>query len=290
MRRLRSPFVWFGGKGNMLAKLLKLMPPHEHYVEPFCGSAALFFAKAPCGGVETLNDLNGDIVTLFRVLRDPETFERFHRMAVLTPYSREEYYWCREHYVDTDDPVVRAWAWWVVARMSFGGRWGAGIGTVVSTATRGMAETTSRFLSTIELLPQIADRLRTAQIENADFRVVLERYCGDGYLAYCDPPYVKETRRGGEYKHEMTIDDHEELVDILLQYDGAVMLSGYAHPVYEPLERAGWVRYDFQTVCHAAGRTRASNLQGNGAAMRHQPRTESVWLNPEAATALGQLC
>lgn len=290
MRRLRSPFVWFGGKGKMLAKLLKLMPPHEHYVEPFCGSAALFFAKEPCGGVETLNDLNSDIVNFFRVLRDEALFERFYRKAVLTPYSREEYDYACSYYDETTDPVERAYLWWVVARMSFGGRFGAKLGTVVTKTRRGMAGTTSAFLSIVDLLPQIAERLRMAQIEHADFRVILRRYCGPGYLAYCDPPYVGGTRRGGEYAHEMTDDDHRDLVRLLLDYDGAVMLSGYPNEVYRPLEDAGWTRYDFQTACHAAGRTRASNLQGEGAALKHQPRTECVWLNPEAERCRGQLC
>src|SRR3954471_23822281 len=90
--RLRSPITWFGGKGMLARKIAPLFPPHHCYVEPFCGGASCLFAKPP-SPVEVINDLDSDIVTFFRVLRDPQKFEAFYRLAALTPYSREEY--CR---------------------------------------------------------------------------------------------------------------------------------------------------------------------------------------------------
>lgn len=286
---MRSPFLWFGGKGNMVRKLLNLIPLHSHYVEPFCGGASLFFAKAPSGGVETLNDLDSGIVGFYRVLRDPEQFARFERLAQFTPYSREEYYECLATWQACDDLVERAWRWWVVARMSFGGRLGSSLGTVVSTSRRRMAGTTSNFISAIDCLPQVHARLRQAQIEHADFRTIIERYNAPGTLCYCDPPYVTETRSAGKYTHEMDDADHRDLVALLLEYPALVMLSGYAHPIYEPLEEAGWNRYDFETGCHAACKTRASGLQGKGVIMKKQTRIESVWLNPAVERARGRM-
>lgn len=285
---VRSPIGWFGGKGNMVRKLLDLMPPHQHYVEPFCGGASLFFAKRPSGGVETLNDLDGGIVGFYRVLRDPEQFTRFERMAQFTPYSREEWLECRATWADCDDPVERAWRWWVVARMSFGGRFGASLGTGVTSSRKKMAATTSKFTSAIDGLPEIHARLRQAQIEHTDFRTIIERYNAPGTLCYCDPPYVRSTRRSGEYTHEMDEDDHRDLVALLLEYSALVMLSGYDHPIYKPLDEAGWTRYTFKTACYAAGRTRATGIQGESAALTMQARTEIIWLNPAAERARGQ--
>jgi len=143
-----------------------------------------------------------------------------------------------------------------------------------------MAATCSLLLNSVEHLPEVASRLQRAQIENAPALHVLERYTTPTSLAYLDPPYVSSTRRGGGYSCEMTDADHEALVDAILRLPGRFVLSGYAHSVYQPLEAAGWSRVDFQTVCHATAKTRATGLQGAGSALAKQPRTESVWLDP----------
>ena len=123
MSYLRTPIWWFGGKGNMVAKLLKLVPPHRGYVEPFGGGASLLLAKAPAR-VETYNDLDSALVGFFKVLADPRLFKRFYRRVQATPYSRELYNQYREEWQAEEDPVIRAYKWFVVARMSFGGIFG----------------------------------------------------------------------------------------------------------------------------------------------------------------------
>ena len=92
---LRSPVRWYGGKGNMVKKLLKLIPEHKIYVEVFGGGASLLFAKEP-SPIEIYNDIDEGLVNFFRVLRDPEKFGKFYAKAVLTPYSRAEFYYCRD--------------------------------------------------------------------------------------------------------------------------------------------------------------------------------------------------
>lgn len=89
-----SPITWFGGKGMMASKILPYFPEHHTYAEPFGGGASMLFAKPP-SPVEVYNDMDSGLVNFFRVLRDPEAFERFHHLAALTPYSREEYCHCR---------------------------------------------------------------------------------------------------------------------------------------------------------------------------------------------------
>jgi DNA adenine methylase len=285
--RLRSPIRWFGGKGNMVARLLPLLPPHRIYVEPFGGGASLLFAKPP-SPVEVYNDIDSGLVNFFRVLRDPEKFAKFYHLVAFTPYSREEYEYCRDTWESCEDEVEKAYRWFVVARMCFSGAFGKSWSIALTASRRNMALTCSRWLSAIEMLPAIHERMMRVQIEHSDFRYIFKRYDTPETLFYCDPPYIPETRRFGTYKHELTLDDHKELVQILLSVKGKVLLSGYKHPVYAPLEEAGWKRIDFETVCYAAGRTRETAILGKGAARAMQPRVESVWISPNAQVEPGK--
>lgn len=281
---LRSPIRWFGGKGNMTAKLLPLVPAHKQYVEPFFGGGSLFFAKSPAPH-ETINDIDENVVAFFRVLRDPTMGPELIRRTELTPYARAEWSECRDTWRDCEDPVERAFRWFVVARMSFSGLFGQSMSTTVIRARRGRPGAVNNYRMAVSRLPQVAERLLTTQIECADFRTVMERYCTPDSFCYCDPPYVHSSRRDGGYAHEMTDVDHCDLVEMLLRLPGRFMLSGYAsgHDIYAPLEDAGWHRIDWETACHAAGRTRHTGIQGAGAAMRMQRRIESVWLDPQTA-------
>lgn len=278
-QKLRSPIRWFGGKGMVAKKIIALFPPHRTYVEPFGGGASVLFAKKP-SPVEVYNDIDSGLVNFFRVLRDPAKFERFHQLVALTPYSREEYYFCYEVWESHEDDVERAHLWYTRIRQSFSGDFGGGWSSIIIGSSRGMAGTVSKYLSAIELLPAIATRLQRVQIEHVDWRRILERYDTEDTLFYLDPPYVLETRRGTRYAHELTIADHHELVQQLLALIGKAVLSGYQHSAYEPLEKAGWSRHDYPTVSHAAGHTRATKILGPGSGKRMQSRVESVWVKP----------
>jgi len=261
----------------MTAKLLPLIVSHQTYVEPFGGGASLLFAKTP-SPVEVYNDMDSGLVNFFRVLRDPDKFERFQRLVALTPYSREEYDHCRDAWESCEDEVERARQWFVVARMAFSGGFGSGWGTSVGTSHLNMALTAAQYLVSVQHLPEVAARLLRVQIEHKDFREIIKQYDTPGTYFYCDPPYISETRRTGGYAHEMTLKDHKELVKLLLGIEGNAMLSGYDHEVYHPLEEAGWKKKSWDTACYAMGRTRASGIQGTGSAMGMQPRTETVWI------------
>jgi len=285
--RMTSPIVWFGGKGNMVYKLVPLIPPHRIYVEVFGGGASLLFAKRP-SPVEVYNDIDKGLVNFFRVIRDPEKFARFYHLVAFTPYSREEYDFCRATWEECEDEVERAYRWFVVARMSFSGVFGRSWSSVVTSSHKGMASTTSKWLYVLEMLPRIHERVMRVQIENMDFRKLIPRYDTPDTCFYCDPPYVEETRRElGVYPCEISLDDHRQLVDLLMTVRGKVILSGYRHPVYDPLEEAGWRRFDFETYCHAVGRTRETGIIGEGAAAG-QARIESVWLSPNCFSHSGK--
>lgn len=274
-KRLRSPIRYFGGKCNFVSKLLDFIPPHKIYVEVFGGGASLLFAKKP-SPIEVYNDIDSNIVNLFRVLRDKEKFEEFYRLACLTPYSREEYKYCKVNLDNCNDDIERAWMFYVLARQCFGGSINSGWGFAVARSYRGMAEACSKWLSAVENLPAIHQRIMRVQIENDDFRKIIPRYDTEETFFYIDPPYVPDTRKSGKYKHEMTVEDHRDLVNLLLNVKGKVLLSGYKHEVYKPLEDAGWDRYEFETACHAVGRTRQTGILGEGSAKAKQPRTECL--------------
>lgn len=276
---LRSPIIWFGGKGNMVAKLLKFIPLHKTYVEVFGGGASLLFAKRP-SPVEVYNDIDSGLVNFFRVLRDRDKFQKFYEKVCLTPYSREEYDYCRSTWKDCEDEVERAYRWFVVARMSFSGNFGNSWAFNVSASAKGIAKKCSAWLGVIDELPLMHQRFMTVQVEHKDFRDLIRTYDTKDTFFYLDPPYVPETRKGGKYKHEMTDKDHEDLVEILLGIKGKAMLSGYTNRIYKRLEDEGWIRHDFETVCYAVGRTRGTGILGKNAALEKQKRIESIWLSP----------
>lgn len=263
----------------MTAKLLPLLPAHRTYVEPFGGGASMLFAKSPSVR-EAYNDLNSGLVNLFRVCKDYQKFRKLYALSKLTPHSREEYDYLRDHLEDSPDDVEAAYRWFYVARQSFGGNFGKSYGTSITTSCHGMASTTNAWLNAIESLNMIHERLKTVHISNDDFREVIGHWDAKDTLFYLDPPYVPETRKGGEYKHEMTLSDHEELVRILLGMKGMGMLSGYNAPVYQPLLDAGWACYEWHTACMVAGRTRGTGIKGEGAALKTQARTECAWISP----------
>ena len=298
-RRLRSPLVWFGGKGVLARRIVSLFPSHHIYVEPFSGGASCLFAKHP-SPVEVLNDVDGDIVNFFRVLRDPHKFERFHQLAALTPYSREEFVRYRRDWrarwhscEECADDVERAYRWYVIARMSFAGEVGRSWGRSVGTSRLGMANAVAQWLSIVDMLPEIAERVRSVQVEHGDWLDVVQAYDGSDTLFYIDPPFVRSTRRGGKYRFEMDDADHGRLVEVLRSIEGKALVSGYRNDIYSVLEAQGWGRVDISMVCFAAGRTRRAGLQGPGSLSRRGTshfRTESVWISPAARMcAPGQL-
>ena len=280
---IRAPFPWFGGKGAVKIKsaILAALPPHQRYLEPFGGGASILIAKEPAE-VEVYNDVNRGLVNFFRVVSDVDYFGKFMARAALLPVSRELYEEYARTWPGIHDPVEQAVRWYYLARQSFGGMFGKSWGTSVNQSSTGMSSQTAQWISSFDNLPLVHRRMQRVQLECCDWRDVLERFSGPGWLAYCDPPYVLGSRKAGGYEHELRDQDHEALIETLMQYDGAVVLSGYNSPLYAPLASAGWDKIEVEVVCSAAGRTRASGLQGAGNVKAKQRRVECIWRNPEA--------
>lgn len=270
----------------MVTKLLPLIPQHGIYVEPFGGGASMLLAREP-SAVEVYNDLNSGLVNFFRVLRNKKQFDEFHRLASLTPFSREEHDLFNSTWASTTDPVERAHQFFVVARSSFGGIFGNTWGHTVASSSRGMAGSVARYLGAVEKLPEVSTRLLRVQVEHGNALNVIERYDTPETFFYLDPPYALSTRKSGGYEHEMEDAQHRQLVELLLTVKGKVLLSGYPTPLYAKLEESGWHTQRWQAICSASGRTRLNGLMGAGKAKLKQQRIEAVWFNYETGQDMG---
>lgn len=259
---MRSPIKYMGNKGKLASKLLPLFPEHNHYIEVFGGGGGLLMAKTPSKN-ETYNDIDSTLYDFFMVLSDPEKFEQFYRIVIAYPYSRQFYKDCLK-WQNEADLIKRISMWFVLQRENFGGNsssWGMGV-----VESKGW-----EWLSVLEELPAMHKRLLPVQIENLDWSKILKLYDAKDTFFYLDPPYVPSTRRSGEYVHEMTCEDHENMVEQLLHIKGKAMLSGYPNDIYKRLEDKGWRRKDFAWCCFAMRRSKKTK--------EIQKRTECVWMN-----------
>lgn len=269
----------------LVTKLLKYVPNHTYYLEAYGGSAALLFSKKP-SEFEVYNDIDSGLVNFFRVLRDPEKFEKFYRKVSLTPYSREEFNFCRKTWANVEDEVERAYRFFVVARMSFGGNFAQGWGFSVKTISKNLPSEVSKWLSAIETLPEFHQRIMQVQIENLPAIECIEKYGSawnyDNSFIYLDPPYLPSTRRKGKYRYEMTYKDHEELVNYLIETRtrNKYMLSGYDNDLYRKLEENGFKKICWDIGCSAVGRTRQLNIWSKNATRKfNQRRIDCIWIN-----------
>ncbi len=236
-RHRRIVFGWYGGKFSHLDWLLPLLPTCHHYCEPFSGSGAVLLNREP-SPVETYNDIDGDVVNFFRMLRDHH--DELIRIIALTPFSREEYH--QAIYGSTTDisNVERARRFYIKARQTRTGlaqtaslgRWA----NCKETSRSGMSGVVSRWLGGIEALDDIAKRLVRVQIENRPAMDVLQLYDNPTTLFYCDPPYLHATRGDTQaYGFEMDEHQHRDFAQAANECQGMVAVSGYDHPLMDEL-------------------------------------------------------
>lgn len=220
---------YVGGKYYLVKTLLQLIPPHEVYVEVFGGMANLLFNKEP-SKVEVYNDIDGELVNLFKVVRDK--IDEFEKKFDFILYSRQIYreflhdYKRGKHY--QYDDVERAFRYFYLLNASFSGKIGGGWGHSK------IINHTCAFVSKIERLREYHNRLKNVAIENLDFREILQRYDSKNTLFYLDPPYYLPARRSKKlYQYEMSDDDHRDLLKLVKKLKGKWMLSGYHNELYD---------------------------------------------------------
>ncbi|MGH7211693.1 MAG: DNA adenine methylase [Acetobacteraceae bacterium] len=264
-RRRRIVFGWYGGKFNHLDWLLPLLPEAHHYCEPFSGSAAVLLNRTP-SPVETYNDVDGDVVNFFRVLRDqgPE----LERAIALTPFSREEFHGAIVGSQHGISRLERARRFYIRARQTRTGlaqtatlgRWE----NCKDTSRAGMSGVVSRWLGGVEALADIGTRLIRVQIENRPAADILRLYDGKDTLFYCDPPYMHDTRGDSSaYGFEMDKGEHIALAATLHRCAGKVAISGYRNALMDGLYK-GWRRFDAPIKqCHSVKKERQECLWMN---------------------------
>jgi DNA adenine methylase len=267
---VRHPaFPWFGGKWLLAPWIIDRLPDCRVYAEPFGGAASVLLRKPP-SPVEIYNDLDGELSNFFRVCRE-QFFELVRRIA-LSPWHRGDYMVERQRVQDEApaDDLERARRFLMVAGQSFSGCFGQSWSFTRSGSSRGMAETCSRWLNIPATMYSVADRLATVQVECLPAKRLIRLYDARDVLFYCDPPYHPETRSGGEYRRELTADDHGELLDLLCSCKARVALSGYRFPLYDRVLRR-WKRYTRRVTCFA---------EKGRAGKRRSHRVECLWIKP----------
>lgn len=264
-RGKKIAFGWYGGKFSHLEWLLPLLPDCHHYCEPFAGSAAVLLNREP-SPVETYNDIDGDVVNFFRVLRDQP--DDLARAIALTPFSREEFHLAIYGEIEDVSDVEFARRFYIRARQARTGlaqtatlgRWA----NCKETSRSGMSGVVSRWLGSVEGLPDIAERLLRVQIENRPAIDVIRLYDGKDTLFYCDPPYLHGTRGDAKaYGFELSDEEHAALALVLHSVQGKAAVSGYRCDEMDTWY-AHWRRFDAPIkTTHSV----------------KQPRQECVWMN-----------
>lgn len=256
--RQRPALRYHGGKWMLAPWILGHFPEHRIYVEPYGGGGSVLLRKAR-SYAEVYNDLDGEIVNLFAVLRDHGC--ELRRLVELTPFSRTEFV---KSYAHSEDPIERARRTLVRAAMGFGSASVSGKSTGFRAHSKRSGSTPSHdWMNYPCAMVHIIDRLRGVTLENKDAMAVMKDQDSEVTLHYVDPPYVRSTRNssGKSYRFEMSDDDHRDLAKFLRTLKGKVVVSGYQSDLYQEIY-AGW-----RVV------TRAAWANGKS------KRTECLWLN-----------
>lgn len=267
---MKTVLKYPGSKWNIASQLVNMIPEHRSYVEPFFGSGALLFNKVP-SNIETVNDLDCDVVNLFRCIQ--EDAERLARMVMTTPFSREKY---EDTYkvdvwelVMPDEAYNKALRFLIQCWQGHGFRTnGYKVGWKNDVQGRERMYALWNWYRLPIWVMEIAERLRKVQIENRPAMEVIERFNYTNVFMYLDPPYVLSTRSGKQYKHEMSDAKHEDMLKLVLKSKAKIMISGYESDLYNEY-LFGWHKEYFQSCAEHSG-----------------TRQEVVWMNYEHNTQM----
>lgn len=266
-RFIKPAFGYFGAKQRLASRIIEMLPPHNAWVEAFCGSAVVTLnkSKAP---IEVINDLDGNIVNLFKVLRDRST--ELCRAVALTPYARDEFRLCRAGVVISDD-LERARRFLVATMMTINGTSGSthsGLSFSDSYIRGGREARVNRWYQLPERLEKVVERLRSVRVENKNALRLVEQYAHrPATLMYLDPPYLMDRR----HTYSMDVNEaefHEQLLERCTQSQCMIILSGYTNTLNSKYlnPKSGW------TETSLATKTRGTDgIDTN--------RTEVLWFN-----------
>lgn len=294
MKITRPVLRYYGGKFRLAPSLIALFPIHRVYTEAFGGGGSVLMLKPRCYS-EIYNDLDGEVVNVFRVMQDPQKARRLEALLRVTPFAREEFLLS---YQETRSEVERARRTIIRSFMGFGSdsisrmkASRAGFNTRISSlmstgfrcnANRSGTTPASDWRVYPNCISAFVDRLQGVTIEQRNATEILDRMDRPDCLHYVDPPYPMSVRKIGNgstlehrYRHEMKDADHEALAATCHALKGMVIISSYRGPLYERLFK------DWQTVEWTSG-------QFSGQKTGVRKRTEVVWMNAAAWDAMPQ--
>lgn len=258
---MRQVLKYPGSKWNIAHQIVRMIPKHHSYVEPYFGSGAVLFNKIP-SNIETINDLDNDAVNLFRCIK--EDSEKLASMVAATPFSRAEYEEAFESSQNITDPYKKAVRFLIKCWQGHGFRTnGYKVGWKNDVQGREKSYALWNWYRLPSWIIEVAERLRMVQIENRPAIEVIKRFNSKNVFMYLDPPYVWSTRSGKQYKHEMTDAGHEELLTTILQSEAKIIISGYENDMYNDYLK-DWDKMTFK-----------SNAEYGS------PREEVIWFNFE---------
>lgn len=266
--RTKPPFGYYGAKQRIASQIIESLPPHNCWVEAFCGSAAITLAK-PAAPIEVINDLDGEVTNVFEQLRSNS--EALCKAVALTPYARGEFELAR-YGAPATTPLERARRFLVATMMTVnsttGSRGSCGFSYSQSYTRGGMEARVSRWINLPDRLTDVVERFKTVRIEKRDARDLLRMFLDrPATLMYLDPPYF--TKR----EHSYTIDAkdeqfHRELLNLCVRSKAMMLISGYQNKLYDSILTAdkGWRRASIATLTRD---TSGKDYQ----------RTEILWRN-----------
>lgn len=257
---MKSLLHYPGSKRRLAPWIINHMPPHHSYLEAFFGGGAVLFEKEP-SKIETVNDLDGDVVNFFRTIRNPESREQLIQWLTYTPYAREIY--DETFRSDPKTAVEQAGYFAVRSMQSHGFRLTEKCGWKKDVYGREAAYAVRYWNELPEALALMAARLKGVQIEHKSALELIQAFNHNNVLMYLDPPYVLSTRGRKQYRHEMDDGDHRKLLETVTDSKAMVMLSGYDCDLYQEY-LGGWHKEQIPA--------RAQNSL---------PRTETLWTNFE---------
>lgn len=262
---MNAPIRYYGSKGGFYNKIIEHFPttPYDTYVEPFAGTFIVGLKK-PIAKVEVYNDLESNVYSLYKVISDKELFQQFKEKCDLALYCEELRKECKENLKDENLSIVgRAFNFFYVNRTSHNGIGGFSINTHVR---RGMSKAVSDFLSSVDRLPELHDRLSKVIVTNTDGVKLINKYSSPNTLIYCDPPYEQSTRTDARYKVDMGRNEHVSFLQSVVKNKSKILISGYDCELYNVLTDNGFTKIKFEV----------KTMDGN---FNKKTKVETLWKN-----------
>lgn len=273
-KKITPPFGYFGSKNKIALELCKQLPPHNCWVDAFCGSSAVTLAKPPAP-IEIINDINGEIVNLFRQLRNNS--KKLREQIELTPYAELELLNARNNKEEIDD-LEKARQFLVKSMMAINGSFGnskGGFSYSDSYSRNNKEARVNRWNNLPDRLDRVVDRLKNIRIEQKDAKKIIRRFDNrPATLIYLDPPYLGDRVKG--YDNEGNDHNfHLDLLNVVMKSKSMIFLSGYKNELYNDLltKKNGWIIKEIDTTTQGS----------NGISKK---RTEVVWMNNYFVEAL----